>query len=517
MAKEKDCPPAEAGRTVVHENNTNEDLKISIKDTALFRCILCGAEIRLPDTLIFRIQGYCNECKRDTIFKKVGAEPPIELFFEDKEFIPKNLADFIMEDRNFITFSDTDELYVYIMGIYCPGGESLVKGLCEKYLGKEANTRRVNEVINHIKRSTYIKRNEIDSDIELLCVQNGILNIKTLELTPHTPNIVFLNKIPVNYNPNADCPRIKQFISEIVKESDILLIQEMIGYTLWRNYNLDKAFLLIGEGDNGKSTLLGLLAKFLGKENVSSISLQDLDTNRFAIAEFYGKLANIYADLTDRALNHTGKFKMLTGGDIISAERKFKGQFLFNNHAKLIFSCNKVPESRDDTTAFYRRWIMINFPNKFEGENRNPNILEGISTEEELSGLLNWALEGLRRLLKNGHFSNSITTEEIREQYIKQSNPVLAFVEDRLISDSKGEISKDELYRAFCDYCEEVGLPTKAKNVFGRELPRYIAVDSGQTREKGHIWRGIRLVNTDMENNDREEERLNGLDGYYEV
>ena len=105
--------------------------------------------------------------------------------------------------------------------------------------------------------------------------------------------------------------------------------------------------------------------------------------------------------------------------------------------------------------------------------------------------MLNWALEGLRRLLKNGHFSNSITTEEVREQYIKQSNPVLAFVEDRLISDSQGEISKDELYRLFCDYCEEVGLPTKAKNVFGRELPRYIAVDSGQTREKGTVWRGI--------------------------
>jgi len=334
---------------------------------------------------------------------------------------------------------------------------------------------------------------------------------------PHTPDIIFLNKIPVNYTIDAGCPKIKEFISEIVPESDILLTQEMFGYCLYRDYSLDKAFLLIGEGSNGKSTLLNLLTKFLGKENVSSISLQDLDTNRFAIAELHGKLANIYADLPDLALNHTGKFKMLTGGDIISAERKFKGHFTFVNYAKLIFSCNKVPESRDDTTAFYRRWCIINFPNKFEGENRNPNILEEISTEEELSGLLNWALEGLHRLLKNKQFSNSITTEEIREQYIKQSNPVLAFVEDRLISDSQGEISKDELYRAFCDYCEEIGLPTKAKNVFGRELPRYIAVDSGQTREKGRIWRGIRLIGMDMDGSMREDEPFNSLEGYYEV
>jgi len=457
----------------------------------LFKCVRCGAEVKFPDTPYSRVAGYCRECKRDTIFQKIAGNIPVEDFFEEKLFIPKRLANYIMTSSQFITFQDTEETYIYNDGIYRPNGEAIIKKTIENILEKESNTYRVNETLNHIKRSTYIDRRNIETHPELLCLQNGILDIKRDELLSHTPDIIFLNKIPVRYDPDADCPKIKKFISEIVPASDILLIQEMAGYCLYRDYSLDKAFLLIGEGSNGKSTLLNLLTKFLGKENVSSISLQDLDTNRFAVAELHGKLANVYADLPDRALNHTGKFKMLTGGDIISAERKFKGHFTFINYAKLIFSCNKVPESRDDTTAFYRRWIMINFPNKFEGENINPNILEEISTEEELSGLLNWALEGLRRLLKNGHFSNSITTEEIREQYIKQSNPVLAFVEDRLISDSQGEISKDELYRLFCDYCEEVGLPTKAKNVFGRELPRYIAVDSGQTRDKGTVWRGI--------------------------
>lgn len=465
--------------------------KDSNEQDNLFKCVICGAAVKLPGTPYSKIAGYCRKCERDTIFQKIGEDIPIEDFFEEKLFIPKRLANYIMASSQFITFQDTEETYIYNNGIYRPNGEAIIKKTIENILGKEGNTYRVNETLNHIKRSTYIDRKSIEIHPELLCLQNGILNIGTGELMPHTPDIIFLNKIPVTYNTDADCPKIKKFISEIVSESDIPLIQEMAGYCLYRDYSLDKAFLLIGEGSNGKSTLLNLITKFLGKENVSSISLQDLDTNRFAIAELHGKLANTYADLPDRALNHTGKFKMLTGGDIISAERKFKGHFTFTNYAKLIFSCNKVPESRDDTTAFYRRWIMINFPHKFEGKNKNPNILEEITTEDELSGLLNWALEGLRRLLKNGHFSNSITTEEIREQYIKQSNPVLAFVEDRLISDSQGEISKDELYRLFCDYCEEVGLPTKAKNVFGRELPRYIAVDSGQTRDKGTVWRGI--------------------------
>lgn len=458
-----------------------------------FTCARCGASVMLPDVGRNEIFGDCEECARKTIFQKKQVEYVTSSYFSEGKFLAKRLADHIRQKHSFITFSDTEETLIYKKGTYHPHGEAKIREEVQQALGDEATTHRVSEVENHIKRSTYANRGDINVKKELLCLQNGILNIKTGELVAHTPKCIFFNKLPVEYDPKADCPKIKQFISEIVPEHDISVIQEMVGYCLWRDYPLHKAFLFIGEGCNGKSTLMELIVRLLGKENISSIALQEIDTNRFAIAELYGKLANIYADLPDRALKHTGKFKMLTGGDIVMGERKFKGHFPFENHAKLIFSCNKVPESRDNTTAFYRRWIMINFPNKFEGDDADPNILEKITTEEEMAGFLNWAIEGLKRLLRNGHFTDSKTTEQIREEYIRKSNPIQAFVEDCTVSYSQGEISKDRLYRRFCDYCEEMGLPTKAKNVFGRELPRYIAVDSGQTRGKGTVWRGIKL------------------------
>ena len=238
-------------------------------------------------------------------------------------------------------------------------------------------------------------RSQISDSVDLLCVGNGILNLSTKELQPHTPKKIFLNKIPVDYNPAADCPRIKQFFNEVCYEEDIPILQELFGYCLYRSYPIHKAAMFLGEGSNGKSVTINLLRKFLGHENVSSKELRELINDRFAVVELYGRLANVCADISPDALKRTGIFKALTGGDLITGARKFKGSFSFVNYAKLIFSANKLPMSPDKSYAFYRRWILISFPNTFEGENRNPNILEEISTPEELSGLLNWALEGL--------------------------------------------------------------------------------------------------------------------------
>ncbi|MEA3313541.1 MAG: phage/plasmid primase, P4 family, partial [Caldisericota bacterium] len=459
----------------MQRKNTPANIKVSSQRKGVtFRCLRCGAEVELPDTPLFRVKGFCKECNRDTIFEKVEAEPPIELFFENKEFIPKKLADFIMEDYRFITFGDTDELYTYERGIYRSGGENLVKSLCEKYLGKENSTYRTNEVVNHIKRGTYTSRDKIADNIELLCIANGILNVKTLELLPHTPDIIFLNKIPVNYNPDADCPKIKQFFKEVCYPEDIPTMRELFGYCLYRDYPIHRAAMFIGEGSNGKSKTIGLLRKFLGQENVSSKELRELVSDRFATIELYGKMANVCAEITADALRRTGIFKALTGQDLITAARKFKGSFSFENYAKLIFSANKLPMSSDKSYAFYRRWILLSFPNTFEGDRADPNILEKLATPEELSGLLNWALNGLDRLLKNGDFTYGKTVEEVQEQYESLSDPVYAYVKEFLKVEIGEVIVKDELYEHYVKWCRERKLPVTAKNMLTKELSKHL-------------------------------------------
>jgi len=412
------------------------------------------------------------------------------------------LADKIMGCRFFKTMTDNEEVFVYNeeTGIYEPNGEQVIKDLCEKMIAAEATSYRTNEVINHVKRSTYSNREDFDKDKMKVVVNNGILNLETGELEPFDPEKLFIVRIPVEFAPGADCPKIKQFFKEIVVEEHIQVLEELFGYCLLRSYPIHKAFMLVGEGANGKSTFINLVKNFLGGFNCSSVSLQELEPNRFASSALFGKLANLYADLPASALSNTGRFKMLTGEDVVGAEKKFKDRFYFHNFAKLIFSANKIPISKDDTTAFWRRWVIINFPNKFEGEKADKKLLEKLCTQEELTGLLNLAIGGLKRIVEKSDFSYSLSTEEVREIYIRMSDTVGAFVFDCLVQSSDDYIVKKELYNKYCEYCREKRLPPVSEGTFHKNLHQYVNVSEFRPDDdikRVMCWKGIRFRRPD--------------------
>jgi putative DNA primase/helicase len=287
----------------------------------------------------------------------------------------------------------------------------------------------------------------------------------------------------------------------VVGEKQLSLVQEVFGCCLLRDHPYHAAFMLVGDGKNGKTTLQNLLNAFLGKENVSHETLQELCYNRFSKAQLYGKLANTCADIPDTPLTQTGTFKMLTGNDPISAEYKFKNPFTFTNHAKLIFSCNKVPETKDDTDAYFRRWKIIPCNNVFTGEKCDPKILDKLTTPQELSGLFHWALEGLKRLIEKGEFSGNEDIEEQRRQYIRKSNSSKAYIEERLQYDpnDKAIIPEAELYQKYIQFCNENGLPTSKKAILTQNIQQYLPKARQTTAridEKAgvHIWQHIRLV-----------------------
>jgi putative DNA primase/helicase len=341
----------------------------------------------------------------------------------------------IASSHNLITLKDTNEVYYYKDGIYISGGEPLIKAFSDRIMETSSKHDR-EEILDTLRIRNYHDRDEFDSDPYMLNLKNCWINLRNFRRVNHTPGLLSFVQLPVSYRRKATCPKIMKFLDEVLYPEDVIVIQELFGYVLWKGYPSAKAFMLIGEGSNGKSTLINLIKALLGNQNTSARGLQELEIDRFAKADFHSKLANLYADLPDVALKSTGIFKMLTGGDLISAQRKFQNPFNFVNYAKLIFSANKVPEVHDDTEAFFRRWILITFPDKFEGEKANKNLLSELTTEQELSGLLNWAIEGLKRLQSNGwNFSNSRSTEEIREEYIRKSSPVDAFFFDCMILD----------------------------------------------------------------------------------
>jgi len=441
-------------------------------------------------------------------------ELPALFFDENGKFVAKRLADEIMSEVRFATLTDTEEVWYYDTksGIWRPNGEIVIKTLCEKYLGEEANRYRVNEVVAHIQRSTYVDRSIFDRNIELIAVENGVLNLITGELLPFSSDYYLTVKILVKYDPNADCPKIKEFFKQVLHEDDIPVMFELFGFCLYRKYFIHKAFMFVGSGRNGKSTLINLLRRFLGPQNVANVPLQSFAENRFAAAGLYGKLANTFADLSSEALRDTGLFKTLTGCDTIEADRKFKNSFSFTNYAKLIYSCNKLPETYDDSDAFFSRWIIINFPNKFEGEKADKHLLDKLTTPEELSGLLNLALISLWRLLKRGEFSKGVSTEEVRELYLRMSDPVAAFVMDCVEVDPEGYVPKKELYSAFCEYCRNNQLPTVSENTFHKKLIRHVRVEDYRPKIQGKritAWKGIRLISND------EEPEILEKDGFY--
>jgi len=210
------------------------------------------------------------------------------------------------------------------------------------------------------------------------------------------------------------------------------------------------------------------MKEFIGIDNCSEVPLDDLEKDIFALGELFKKQANLCGDLSKTALKNTGNFKKLTGRDLLSANRKFLPRVKFVNYAKMIFSCNELPITYDITTAFFNRWIILDFPFTFlpqyeinelpKGELTNvklcdPSIIKRISTPEEMSGLLNWALMGLENITKNKSFSYSPSTEETKTKWLRKSDSCTAFLMDCVEVDYESYISKKLFRKEYYLYC----------------------------------------------------------------
>jgi phage/plasmid-associated DNA primase len=265
-----------------------------------------------------------------------------------KRRLREDAVKFLKGMHIFVTLQATKEMFVYEDGVYVSQGlpERIIFEHVRKVLGNLYTKHDANEVVNTIQTETFVAQDYFEqTPLELLCVRNGILtlklkncdvkcieylqeignpNIKPLyaELSKHDSKKPFTNKLPVFYDPDAKCILVDRFLHQILdSEDDIKAVYEFVGYCLYRGMPIHQSFMFVGEGSNGKSTLLNLIGTFLGKENCASIQLQRL-AERFQCAELRYKLLNFFSDLPDEALKHTGIFKMLVSGDMIDAELK---------------------------------------------------------------------------------------------------------------------------------------------------------------------------------------------------
>ena len=410
------------------------------------------------------------------------------------------IEDILMDMHHFRTMSDTKEIYYYNEdnGIYSGGAEIIIESQAESMTDGKVTTAHVNESMNHIRRRTYTDRSDFDlREPHILNLQNGLLNIDTLELKEHSPDQLSLVQLPVKYDPRARCPRIAKFLADVLYWEDVSVALEVIGYCLYKSAEYEMATMLVGPGANGKGIFLKIIEALVGAENTSHISLQDLDGDRFAVAGLYCKMVNTFADLKQSTLKSAGNFKMLVSGDSIRAQHKFQQPFSFRNYAKLIFSANKIPESEDQTYAYYRRWRILEFLKVFDESNKDTRLIERLTTPEELSGLLNLAIVALKQLRRNNGF-REVPVEKIRQKYEEKANTVKAFIEQKCIvdlSDPMCDILTTDLYAAYCNYCKDNDERPLDMSVVGKQL-KQMGIEKNEVKrygERSYYYAGIKI------------------------
>jgi len=395
------------------------------------------------------IQHFCDK-ESCPIFQ--GKKNP---YFIGKSFIPKRLADDLMSENHFIY--STEHLFVYRDGVYESNAERFIKQQCRKKLGNAARVNRLNEVIAHISDMTFVETDELNTRTNLINLKNGMYDWIEGKLLPHNSEYLSTIRISAEYNPQATCPTVDYFFESTLPKDCIPIADELFGYMLIPYVRFEKAFMFTGTGANGKSTFLNLLEAFIGADNVAKIPLQELDEHRFKRADLFGKLVNLFADLDARDLQSSTYFKTIVSGDSIDAERKHQDPFFFRPFARLAFSANEIPNSPDNSYAYFRRWCIIPFPHRFEGKNADKSLADKMIEPSELAGLLNRALKGLHRLFSNEGFTESETIKESLEYYKKQNDTVAAFVADCCEFGEVFEIERTKIYSTYTIYCQNEG------------------------------------------------------------
>lgn len=424
---------------------------------------------------------------------------------EDSRGLTAALADAVSKRHHFAR-DVGGVLYVYKGGRYVPEGERIIgteikRILAESNASVKWSTHRVREVTAYIR--TDAPELWPTPPADRVNVLNGILDLESGDLLPHTPDFLSPVRIPVKFDPSAECSAWDEFVGGVFPPDARELAFEIPGWLMVPDTSIQKAVLLTGEGGNGKSTYLTAVHAFVGEENTTNLSLHKMETDRFAASRLVGKLANICPDLPSDHLTSTSTFKAITGGDWIHAEYKYHGGFDFKPFSRLVFSANNPPRSSDASYAFYRRWLVVPFDKTFDpSEQVARDVLDArLADPKELSGVLNKALAALRRLRKTSEFSESERTREAHSEFRTATDPFSVWLDRNTVDDPNAIVGQDELRRAYNQFCEQTGKPGKLPQAFGRDLSRAKPdVERSQRMYKGEpnvrVYVGIGLVSS---------------------
>lgn len=381
-------------------------------------------------------------------------------------------------------------MYQYVSGVYKKLSDQQVSDLILSSLYDDAlyNFRTKKNVSDKVACLLSIIPPLTISDNKgyIVNVKNGLLDLQTKKLMPHTPNFVSLSQVPINYDPKATAPTwdkcITEWMSGAEAEEKARLLQQFAGYCLSPSMLYDKALFMVGDGGNGKSTFIEHIAKVIGEDSTSYIDLEDLYSD-FGLDGLIGMKLNIIEEVSGNYYQ-SNKLKKLVSGELVTIKIKYKPQFKFKPQAKFVFAVNIFPRVDDTSTATERRICCLTFLNNWRN-NPNKELRSDIGLlTQELPGILNWMIDGAIDLDKNKGFIVTDEQIEMLNEYREENSSVEGFIASCIVLNEFSSITTTDLYAEYDKWVTtEGGRKPKAAITFTKEMKAYGAKDSKFTFE----------------------------------
>lgn len=306
---------------------------------------------------------------------------------------------------------------------------------------------------------------------KVIALRNTLLRIEDRAQIPHTPTYFNFNALPFDYDPNAESPtRWLEFLSELWPDDpdSIALLQEWFGYVLSGQTSFHKMMMLIGPRRSGKTTIAHVLRTLVGEENETECRSSDI-VDPFGLANLIGRTLGIFDD--DRITGNGKKFvdmmKNIIGEGKVSIRRKHKDDWNGRLNTRFMYIANELSAFPDSSGAIVQRMLVLETYNNFEDK---PDRTLRATLEAEMTGIFNWALDGLDRLNAQQHFTVPASSRQVVEDLYNDASPETQFIEETCVWDKDGVVSKLALYERYRMWCHEKGKTPKADNAFFRAL-----------------------------------------------
>lgn len=405
---------------------------------------------------------------------------------------------------------DNGGIWAYDDGVWTTEGERILRHAGRKALGPMNYGANVLAELKAQARSdprAEVAGDAFGVDPGTVALENGLLDLEAAAtgedaLRDLRPDDYALARLPVEYDRNARCAEWEELVDEWAEEGKADALQEFVGYCLHIGaLPIHRVLLLVGSGANGKSVFLHTVRSLLGDENTAEIGVQTLANEENAVADFYGKLANIDDDLSSRKLGAgLGMFKKLSAGNPVRARQLYGEGFSFDATGKQLYSANEVPDVDvgDDDEAFWRRWLLVEFPNHYAPAERDTTLKDRLSAPGVLSGVLNWAIDGWHRLICEGddYFTNEERyAVDKRERWQSWGDSINKFLTECVERDDDAEnITTGDVHRVYAAWCRETGEVPASQQALTNQLKGKGLGYGKSVRVNGSVQRGYKSI-----------------------